>query len=116
MYSKNSYKSGLFAEFLARVYLQIRGFEILERRYITGKNSNRAEIDIIAKRGNLIIFVEVKRRKSMSDAVNSVDYKQRIRLRQSAETYLIKKKWMGDARFDMICIVGCKIKWIKACI
>ena len=49
----NTYRTGLFSEFLARMYLRCHGFRIVKSRYITGRNTGRAEIDIIAKRRNL---------------------------------------------------------------
>ena len=57
MLSKTSYTKGLFAEFLARTYLRFHGFSIVKTRYITGSNTNRAEIDIIARRGKLLLFI-----------------------------------------------------------
>ena len=58
----DSYKTGLVSEFIARMYLRLHGFHIVKSRYMTGRNTGRAEIDIIARRGDLMIFVEVKRR------------------------------------------------------
>ena len=52
-----SYQIGLYSEFLARMYLRLHGYRILKKRYITGKNTNRAEIDIIAKNKHTIVFV-----------------------------------------------------------
>ena len=46
-FSMNSYQSGLFAEWLARMYLRLHGFRIVKSRYITGRNTGRAEIDIM---------------------------------------------------------------------
>ncbi len=111
-----SYQSGLFAEFLAKMYLRFRGFTILKSRHITGKHTGRAEIDIIAKRKNLIIFTEVKKRKSLDTAVDAITPSQAVRLRRAAELYLIKIGWTGEARFDMICVSNWKIRWIKSCI
>lgn len=112
----DSYKTGLFSEFLACVYLMMHGFRIVRRRYITGRNTNRAEIDIIARRGNLIVFVEVKKRKTIDVALDAITYTQIRRLRAAAETYLLQKRWHGDARFDVIIIYGHRIKWIRSAI
>ena len=109
----NTYKTGLFSEWVARVFLRLHGFKIISNRYITGRNTNRAEIDIIAKRGNLIIFVEVKHRKTIHAAWGAISNTQIRRLRLAAETFLIKKKWSGDARFDVIAVHGFHIDWIK---
>ena len=51
--NRTYYQVGLYSEFLARMYLRLHGYRILKNRYITGKNTNRAEIDIIAQKKNL---------------------------------------------------------------
>lgn len=109
----NSYKTGLFSEFVACAYLMLHGFRIVKRRYITGRNTNRAEIDIIARRGNLIVFVEVKHRKTINAAWGAISAVQERRLRLAAETYLIQKQWRGNARFDVIIIHGHHVNWVK---
>ena len=110
---KTSYQVGLYSEFLARMYLRLHGYRILKSRYITGKNTNRAEIDIIARHKNTIVFVEVKARKNVFDAWDAITPQQSSRLRRAAETYLIQNHWMGNARFDVIIVCGHKIHWAK---
>lgn len=113
MRSKTSYESGMFAEFLARNYLRLCGFRIIESRYITGRNTNRAEIDIIARRGKTLVFIEVKRRKSIEIGFAAITPTQARRLRRAAETYIAKTRWTDDARFDVIVVCGMKIHWVK---
>lgn len=112
-FNRNSYTIGIRAEFLARNYLRLHGFRILENRYITGRNTNRAEIDIIARRGNLIVFIEVKHRPNITTALDAITGPQAVRLRRAGETYLARCRWMGDARFDIIAVCGWRIHWIK---
>lgn len=109
----NSYKTGLFSEFIACVYLMLHGFRIIHKRYVSGRYTNRAELDIIARRGNLIVFVEVKHRKSVAAAWGAIPAAQARRLRLAAETFLMQRRWNGDARFDVIIIDGWHIRWIK---
>ena len=113
MHSKTSYSKGLFAEFLARAYLRMRGYRIMKSRYITGRNTHRAEIDIIARRGNLLIFIEVKNRPDLHTAFDAITAPQAVRLRRAAETYIARTGWTGDARFDVIAVCGLRIHWIK---
>lgn len=113
MHSKTSYQRGLFAEFLARAYLRLHGFSIVKSRYITGRNTHRAEIDIIARRGQLLVFIEVKNRPSINTACDAVTPAQAARLRRAAETYIMKTGWGGNARFDIIAVCGFHIHWIQ---
>ena len=109
----NSYESGLFAEFLAKMYLRMHGFRIVRSRYITGRNTGRAEIDIIARRRNLMIFVEVKRRPSVDIAWAAITPAQSVRLRRAAENFIARSGWMGDTRFDAILVCGLRIYWVR---
>ena len=110
---RNTYSSGLFAEWLARNYLRLFGYSVLKSRYVTGRNTGRAEIDIIARRGNLIIFVEVKNRPDAATGLEAVTMAQGCRLRAAAETWILRNRWMGDARFDVIVISGWRLRHFK---
>jgi len=113
---KNTYKSGLFAEFLARLWLRLHFYEVLESRYVTGRHTGRAEIDIIARRGNTIIFIEVKNRPNATAGLEAVTFAQSQRLGRAAESYLLRRRWMGDARFDVIVVSGLRIRHFKAAV
>ena len=110
---KTSYSKGLFAEFIARMYLRMHGYKIRKSRYITGRNTNRAEIDIIAERKNILVFIEVKKRATLQCAWAAITKPQEMRLRRAAETYIMQTRWNGDARFDVIMVCGWHIHWIK---
>ena len=110
----NTYYTGIFSEWYAKMFLRFHGYKILKSRYVTGKNTNRAEIDIIAKHKNTIVFVEVKYRPDLNTAWNAITPHQMHRLRNAANTYLIKNRWAGDARFDVIAVCGLKIYWAKS--
>ena len=113
MRSRTSYSKGLIAEFIARVYLRLHGYRILKSRYVTGRNTHRAEIDIIARRKNTLVFVEVKNYKTIQSAWSAITNAQATRLRRSAETFIAQRNWNGNARFDVIVVCGWKIHWIK---
>lgn len=108
-----TYESGLFAEFIARMFLRAHGYRIIRRRHVTGRNTHRAEIDIIARRGDTILFCEVKRRPTMAHAADAIPKTQQSRLRAAAETYLAQIRWRGNARFDVIIVCGIRPHWIR---
>ncbi|MCL2538468.1 MAG: YraN family protein [Alphaproteobacteria bacterium] len=110
---RSSYKSGLFSEFIARMFLRLRGYSILESRYVTGRYTGRAEIDIIARDKNTIIFIEVKNRADAATGIRAVSHTQHERLRRAAKTYLARRRWTGDARFDIMVVRGFRVQWFK---
>ena len=109
----SSYQVGLFSEFVARCFLRLHGFRILYKRYVTGKNTNRAEIDIIAKQKDCIVFIEVKARPDLNTAWGAITNAQATRLRRAAETFLIQNKIKTNARFDVIAVCKGRIYWEK---
>ncbi|MDR2769893.1 MAG: YraN family protein [Rickettsiales bacterium] len=105
--------SGLFAEWYARQFLRLHGFRILASRYITGRFTGRAELDIIARRGDMAIFVEVKKRSTAELGVDAVSSAQAGRLRAAAENWIRRNRWTGPARFDLAVVSGLRIRWFK---
>lgn len=95
-------KLGQRGERLAEEYFKRRRFSILERNY----RYRRGEIDLIARRGNLIVFIEVKTRSSNTfiDAEQSLRSRQISSIREVAEHYLHEVKWQGEVRFDILTI------------
>ncbi|MDR3180016.1 MAG: YraN family protein [Holosporaceae bacterium] len=93
---------GYLGELLASVLLMLKGFSVLERRYRTVCG----EIDIIAQRENLIIFVEVKVRKNSEKCYNAIKNKQMKRIRRASEIFLGQNPEFlhKNIRFDIILI------------
>ena len=111
----NSRQIGSRAEDRAVRYLKLRLYKILERNYAR----HTGEIDIIAQRGSTYIFVEVKYRSDRSKGypAEAVTDAKRKKIRRTAEYYLVSKHHKVDStdiRFDVIEILGRKIKHIKA--
>lgn len=98
-----AYRRGLFAETLAAWLLRLRLYRILARRYRTPSG----EIDLIARRGRTIVFVEVKSRPSETEALEAVGAKTRRRIVRAAELWLAAHPDAAgfNFRFDVIAIV-----------
>jgi putative endonuclease len=86
---------GLSAETRAAAFLLAKGYRIAARRW----RSAAGEIDIVARRGNLLIFVEVKARDTFDDAAWSVTPRQQQRIAAAAAIWLADHT--GDAGRDM---------------
>ena len=93
------YYFGLFAEKIACFYLNVKFYQILARRYKTPFG----EIDIIAKKGNEIIFIEVKARKE-TDLMDFISKHQQQRINKAAQYFLLNfsKYQTYNLRFDAI--------------
>lgn len=95
--------TGRIGEQMAYEYLIAQGYTILERNWRTGK----AEIDLIAQISNVIVFVEVKTRKSehYAKAELAIDHKKENLLADAAAIYLEQNHWEGELRFDTIAVL-----------
>jgi putative endonuclease len=96
--NKTSWSKGIWAEGIASLYLQLKGYKILAKRYKTPVG----EIDLIAFKKQILVFVEVKKRGSFDDAISSLQAKQRRRIEKTARFYMAKHPCDGECRFDMI--------------
>lgn len=94
---------GVAGERIAKIYLRLKGFSILETNY----ESRYGEIDIIAREKNTIAFVEVKTRKSegFGEPEEAVNIRKRRKIILCAR-YYIRRKRLEDFnfRFDIVSI------------
>ncbi len=93
-------RRGRRAETLAGWVLRLKGYRILARRYRTPVG----EIDLIARRGRAIAFVEVKQRASLAEAAEAVTPTGRRRIARAASLWLAAHPAAAslDLRFDVI--------------
>ena len=99
---KKAEQRGIAAEYLAAVYLWMRGYKILALRY----KSPVGEIDIIARKKNVLVMVEVKMRSRIEDALEAVHHRNRGRVAAAARHYLTYVGMTTDCalRFDVIAL------------
>ena len=97
-----AYRRGHAGERLASLRLMLAGYRILARRYRT----KVGEIDLIARRGKVVAFVEVKRRDDLAQGLEAVTPRARARIRRAAELFLRRNPILADhaLRFDIIVI------------
>ena len=97
-----AFRTGLSAESRAAAYLMAKGYRILAKRFRTP----HGEIDLVAKRWNLLAFVEVKARATLDDAALAVTPRQQARIVDAAQAWLVMHPEHDDfeLRFDAILI------------
>jgi len=95
-------KKGKDAENLAADFLAEQGYEIVERNF----RYKRSEIDLIVRKDNWLIFVEVKMRSSDAFGYPEefVDYKKAKNIVYGAEQYTYDNNYNGNVRYDVVAI------------
>ena len=97
-----AFRTGVSAEARAAALLMAKGYRILMKRFRTPYG----EIDVVAKRRNLIAFIEVKARGSLDDAAYAVTPRRQQRIIDAAQAWLMAHPEHAEfeLRFDVVLI------------
>ena len=100
---KKSYRKGRRAEQFAALSLQLKGFRMVARRFKTPVG----EVDLIMRKQDLILFVEVKARATQQLALDSISKSAQQRIEAAAHWWLGRQANAGvlNWRFDVIAVV-----------
>jgi putative endonuclease len=106
--------SGIAAEELAASYLADQGLVIVARNY----RCRFGEIDLIARDGDSLVFVEVRLRRNsrFGGAAASIDYAKQRKLVATAQHYLSRNRPIPRCRFDAILLDALdarRIEWLR---
>jgi len=103
---------GIEGEDLAAEFLARHGLEIIERNY----RCRLGEIDVVARDGATLVFVEVRLRSSAryGGAGASISFRKQRRLVAAAGLYLSRLRRTPDCRFDAVLLDGAgRIEWLR---
>src|ERR1700687_2565175 len=97
-----AFRTGLSAESRAAAYLMAKGYRILAKRFRTPYG----EIDLVARRRNLVAFIEVKARASLDEAAFAVTPRQQARIIAAAPGWVMAHPEHAEfeLRFDAMLI------------
>ena len=101
--SQSNLQTGKVGEEIAKKYLEEKGYKIVEQNYKT----KYAEIDLVAKKGKELIFVEVRTKKGENYGTpeETIDKRKLRKIWGNARAYTAWKKWQGPYRVDAVCVV-----------
>ena len=97
-----AFRTGVSAESRAAALLMAKGYRILAKRFRTPYG----EIDLVARKRNLLAFIEVKARASLDDAAYAVTPRQQARIIAAAQAWLMTHPEHAEfeLRFDVVLI------------
>jgi len=100
--TKHNHQLGKQAESIAMHYLSNKGFIKQAQNY----RFQRAEIDLIARKKDLLLFIEIKARGNINFGYpeNFVHAKQQNLYQLAANEYIQNATWQGHVRFDIIAL------------
>ncbi|NLH80224.1 MAG: YraN family protein [Phyllobacteriaceae bacterium] len=100
---RRAFRLGLSAESRAAWMLRLKGHRILERRW----RCRLGEIDLVARRGHTVVFVEVKARAEEATAIDAVGPRSRARILAAADLWVAEHPFYAawDRRFDVVAVL-----------
>lgn len=100
---KRAERRGRWSEWVAAMFLLMKGYRILSLRY----RVRAGEIDIIARRGDVVAFVEVKARRDLMAAIDAVTFTSQNRIRAAGDHWLSRQPDASrlSLRYDIVAIV-----------
>lgn len=100
---REALRRGASGEWLAAMALRLKGWRIVDRNF----RCPMGEIDVIARKGDLIAFVEVKARASEQEALDAVSPRAKRRIANAAAAWIGRQR-DGERlswRFDIVAVV-----------
>lgn len=95
-----SYEKGVSAELCAKNYLKAKGYEIVGKRV----RNKYGEIDIIAKKENNVIAIEVKQRQTLDKSRECISKTQQHRIARAFSLFISERNEMFENyRIDVVC-------------
>jgi putative endonuclease len=100
---RRALRRGQVSEYLAALFLMLKGYRIVALRYRT----KLGEIDIIARKRNVAVFVEVKARRDEASAIDAVSYTAQNRIRAASDLWLARQRDFAvlSQRYDIVAII-----------
>jgi putative endonuclease len=109
----NKRSLGSEKERIAAEYLIQNGLKVIHMNYYC----RMGEVDIIARDGEYLVFVEVKYRRNaaLGHPLEAVDYRKQSRVRRAASFYIVQHSICDGVgcRFDVVAILGDEVTWVK---
>lgn len=103
--------TGQTAELQARDFLLAQGLQLLQANF----RCKLGEIDLICCDQDTLVFVEVRHRPSIDQALASINYSKRRKIIRSAQFYLSQLRDLPPCRFDVVALAPQQEPyWIKA--
>ena len=110
---KSNHARGHFAEKIACLYLMMKGWWPVKMNYVVGRGTGAGEVDLILVRGKTLVFVEVKYRPTLVQAMEAITVQNQIRVAKSSAVFLQKNPKYKDYQVRYDAVLLAPKKWPK---
>lgn len=97
-------KTGHLCETIAMIFLMLKGYIPVAKNYVTGRGTGAGEVDLIMRRGKMLVFIEVKKRPSLTTGLQAITMENQMRVVRASSAFLArhKKHVMYAVRYDAV--------------
>lgn len=97
-------KTGHRCEKWAQMLLMLKGYIPVSRNYVTGRGTGAGEVDLIMRKGRLLVFIEVKKRATFEKALHAVTIENQARVIRASAAFLQRNPKFSDfgIRYDAV--------------
>lgn len=97
-------KTGHRCEKWAQLLLMLKGYIPVARNYVTGNGTGAGEVDLIMRKGRLLVFIEVKKRATFEKALHAITIENQARVIRASAAFLKRNKAYADfsVRYDAV--------------
>ncbi len=104
---------GHFAEKIAMLFLMGKGYRPICLNYTVGRGTGAGEVDLIMKRGNTLIFVEVKYRSTLAKALEAITPENQMRVARTSAVFLARNPRYQYCQIRYDAVVMSPRRWPK---
>ena len=108
-----NYKKGHLAEKIACLFLMLKGWWPVRLNFIVGRGTGAGEVDLIMKRGKTLIFVEVKYRSTLIQAMEAIGIQNQIRVAKTSAVFLQQNPRFRDCQIRYDAVLLAPNRWPK---
>jgi putative endonuclease len=110
---KTNHARGHFAEKIALLFLMLKGWMPVQMNFIVGRGTGAGEVDLIMARHKTLIFVEVKYRPTLIQAMEAISVQNQIRVAKSSAVFLQKNPKYKDYQIRYDAVLMAPKRWPK---
>ena len=109
----SNHAKGHFAEKIACLFLMLKGWWPVKMNFVVGRGTGAGEVDLIMTRGKTLIFVEIKYRQTLIQALEAISIQNQVRVAKASAVFLQQYPQYRDYQIRYDAVLMAPRRWPK---